>query len=179
LALVKAGKKIGITAVSHKVIRNLALATIRLGAERGTSLNFVHKVNEKSEQLPDGITEVDKSDKALQSLKNGSTVCGTAWLWAEDNSREALDYLFVDEAGQMSLSQVLAASRSAQNIILLGDPQQLEQPQKGAHPEGSDIAALSYILDGNPTMPEGKGLFLPVTRRLQDRKSTRLNSSHV
>lgn len=166
LALAQAGKKIGITAVSHKVIRNLALATITLGASRGSSITFVHKVGEKTEQVPDGITEVDKSDKALQGLAKGSVVCGTAWLWAEDNSREALDYLFVDEAGQMSLSQVLAASRSTQNIILLGDPQQLEQPQKGAHPEGSDVAALSYILDGHPTMPEGKGLFLPVTRRL-------------
>jgi uncharacterized protein len=66
----------------------------------------------------------------------------------------------------MSLSQVLAASRAAQNLIMLGDPQQLEQPQKGSHPEGSDIAALSYLLEGHPTMPEGKGLFLGVTRRL-------------
>jgi uncharacterized protein len=66
----------------------------------------------------------------------------------------------------MSLSQVLAASRAAQNLILLGDPQQLEQPQKGSHPEGSDVAALTYLLNGHPTMPEGKGLFLGVTRRL-------------
>lgn len=72
----------------------------------------------------------------------------------------------MDEAGQMSLSHVLAASRAAQNLILLGDPQQLEQPQKGAHPEGSDVAALSYLLEGHPTMPEGRGLFLGTTRRL-------------
>jgi uncharacterized protein len=164
--LAKAGKKIGITAVSHKVISNLAKATIRLGAEKGAEVKFVHKVNDKSDELPDGIVEVDKSEKALQALADGKIVCGTAWLWAEDNSRESLDYLFVDEAGQMSLSQVLAASRAAKNLILLGDPQQLEQPQKGAHPEGSDVAALSYILEGHLTMPEGKGLFLDVTRRL-------------
>jgi uncharacterized protein len=66
----------------------------------------------------------------------------------------------------MSLSQVLAASRSAKNLILLGDPQQLEQPQRGAHPEGSDVAALTYLMDGYPTMPEGKGLFLDTTRRM-------------
>ncbi len=164
--LAKAGKKIGVTAVSHKVIRNLAMATIRLAAERNVKINFVHKVNEKSNEVTEGIAEVDKSDKALQALKEGKIVCGTAWLWAEDSSRESLDYLFVDEAGQMSLSHVLAASRATQNLILLGDPQQLEQPQKGSHPEGSDVAALSYILEGHPTMPEGKGLFLEVTRRL-------------
>jgi len=61
---------------------------------------------------------------------------------------------------------VLAASRAGHNLILLGDPQQLEQPQKGAHPEGSDIAALAYLLDGQATMPEGNGLFLATTRRL-------------
>lgn len=166
LALAQTGKKIGITAVSHKVIRNLAKAAIKLGVKRNVKIEFVHKVSDKSDVAYEGIIEVDKSDKALEALKQGKIVCGTAWLWAEDNSRESIDYLFVDEAGQMSLSQVLAASRAAHNLIMLGDPQQLEQPQKGSHPEGSDIAALSYILDGHPTMPEGKGLFLNVTRRL-------------
>jgi AAA domain/RNase_H superfamily len=164
--LMKAGKKIGITAVSHKVIRNLAVASIKRGSELNVNVSFVHKNSEKSENLPDEIIEVDKSDKALAALNEGKVVCGTAWLWAENNSREVLDYLFVDEAGQMSLSQVLAASRAAKNIILLGDPQQLEQPQRGAHPEGSDVAGLTYLLNGHPTMPEGKGLFLRTTRRL-------------
>jgi uncharacterized protein len=102
----------------------------------------------------------------IAALSTGKVGCGTAWLWAGNDSRETLDYLFVDEAGQMSLSHVLAASRATRNLILLGDPQQLEQPQKGSHPEGSDVAALTYLLDGHPTMPEGKGLFLGVTRRL-------------
>jgi uncharacterized protein len=169
IALVKAGKKIGITAVSHKVIRNLTEATIKLAREQSVKISFVHKVTEESDNLPDEIIEVDKSDKARAALNEKKVICGTAWLWAEDNSRELLEYLFVDEAGQMSLSQVLAASRASKNLILLGDPQQLEQPQKGSHPEGSDIAALTYLLDGHPTMPEGNGLFLGVTRRLHPR----------
>ncbi|HEY9007232.1 MAG TPA: TM0106 family RecB-like putative nuclease [Ohtaekwangia sp.] len=166
IELLKAGKKIGITAVSHKVIRNLSMAVIKEAKNQSLSVNFVHKVSEKSDDCPDEILEVQKSDKVIAALAEGKIGCGTAWLWAEDNSREALDYLFVDEAGQMSLSHVLAASRATKNLVLLGDPQQLEQPQKGAHPEGSDVAALTYLLDGHATMPEGKGLFLPVTRRL-------------
>ena len=166
LALAKAGKRIGITAVSHKVMRNLAKATLKLATEQQVVLKFIHKVTDKNDVEQQGILEVTKSDKALDALKEGSVVCGTAWLWAEDTSRGVLDYLFVDEAGQMSLSQVLAASRATQNLILLGDPQQLEQPQKGSHPEGSDVAALTYLLEGHPTMPEGKGLFLGTTRRL-------------
>ncbi len=167
IELTKAGKKVGITAVSHKVIRNLSLAIIREAKKLNYSIGFVHKVNETSANCPDEITEVkSKSDKVIAGLAQGKVGCGTAWLWAESNSRETLDYLFVDEAGQMSLSHVLAASRATKNLILLGDPQQLEQPQKGAHPEGSDVAALAYLLEGHPTMPEGRGLFLGITRRL-------------
>jgi uncharacterized protein len=166
IELLKEKKKIGITAVSHKVIRNLAEATIREANKENYSVSFVHKTGGKSDDLPDEILEVTSSQEALEGLGEGKVVCGTAWLWAEENSREFLNYLFVDEAGQMSLAHVLAASRSAQNIILLGDPQQLEQPQKGSHPEASDVAALTHLLDGHQTMPEGKGLFLPVTWRL-------------
>jgi predicted RecB family nuclease len=169
IELVKAGKKIGITAVSHKVIRNLSEATIKRGNELNFKISFVHKAKDKSEKLPDEIIEVfgkEGSDKVRAALNEGKVGCGTAWLWAEGNSSEVLDYLFVDEAGQMSLSQVLAASRAAKNLVLLGDPQQLEQPQRGSHPEGSDVAALTYLLDGHPTMPEGMGLFLGITRRL-------------
>lgn len=167
VALAKAGKKIGITAVSHKVIRNLSEACLKRADELGHKISIIHKVSEESEgALPDGIVETKKADQARTALNEGMIVCGTAWLWAEDQSREIIDYLFVDEAGQMSLSQVLAASRAAKNLILLGDPQQLEQPQRGAHPEGSDVAALTYLLNGKATMPEGQGLFLGLTRRL-------------
>lgn len=53
------------------------------------------------------LSRCRKPIEARAALNEGKVVCGTAWLWAEDNSRETLDYLFVDEAGQMSLTQVL------------------------------------------------------------------------
>lgn len=166
IALAAAGKKVGITAVSHKVIRNLFDKVNELNRDQTPGIEFVHKVTDKSEQLPEAVTEVTKGADAIAALQHSKVVGGTAWLWADNNSAGTLDYLFVDEAGQMSLSQVLAASRAAKNLILLGDPQQLEQPQKGSHPEGSDVAALTYLLDGHKTMPSDKGLFLSVTRRL-------------
>ena len=106
------------------------------------------------------------NDTALAALEEGKVVGGTAWLWARDDAVETVDYLFVDEAGQMSLAHVLSAARSAHNLILLGDPQQLEQPQKGAHPEGTDVDALTHLLDDADTMPPDKGLFIETTRRL-------------
>lgn len=166
ISLAQQGKRIGITAPSHKVIRNLFDKVLELGARQGVPVKLVHKSKDKSETLPPGLEEVTDTKKALKTLDEGKVVGGTAWLWAHNDARETLDYLFVDEAGQMSLPHVLAASRSAKNIILLGDPQQLEQPQKASHPEGADVAALTHLLDGHKTMPEDKGIFLGVTRRL-------------
>ena len=66
----------------------------------------------------------------------------------------------------MSLANVLACAQAAKNLVLLGDPQQLEQPQKASHPLGSELSALEYLLDGHETMPEERGLFLGETWRL-------------
>jgi uncharacterized protein len=170
IALLQAGKRVGVTAISHSVIRTMFDKVNELAAAENTIVSFVHKVTDKADYAP-WITEVTDSSKARAALDDGKLVGGTAWLWADDHSVDCLDYLFVDEAGQMSLSQVLAASPAAKNLVLLGDPQQLEQPQRGAHPEGSDVAALTYLLDGHQTMPEGKGLFLDTTRRMHPRIS--------
>jgi uncharacterized protein len=66
----------------------------------------------------------------------------------------------------MSLANVLAVSRSAKSVVLLGDPQQLDQPQKGSHPEGVDVSALQHILGEHQTIPADRGIFLPLTWRL-------------
>ena len=166
IELSKAKKRIGVTAISHSVIRTLCEKVHELAEQENYKIGFVHKITDKSDPCPDWVHEESDGKKAIEALDAGKIVGGTAWLWGDDNSAAKLDYLFIDEAGQMSLSQALAASRAARNIILLGDPQQLEQPQRGAHPEGSDVAALSYLLEGHQTMPEEKGLFLGVTRRI-------------
>jgi uncharacterized protein len=61
---------------------------------------------------------------------------------------------------------VLAASAAAASIVLLGDPQQLDQPRKGSHPEGVGASALQHVIGDYPTIPADRGLFLPVTWRL-------------
>jgi len=74
--------------------------------------------------------------------------------------------LFIDEAGQMSLADVLAVSAGAKSIVLLGDPQQLEQPQQASHPPGAGASALEHLLGGAKTIAAERGLFLHQTRRL-------------
>jgi uncharacterized protein len=169
--LVRQRKKVGITAVSHKVIRKLLEDTIQAAPEFGLStLRCVEKVSEKPEVDPPGITIATDNAQPLAALHDGAqVVAGTAWLWSRPDYFEAVDVLFVDEAGQMSLANVLALAQAARNVVLLGDPQQLEQPLKGSHPEGADVSALEHVLAGARTIPADKGLFLEKTWRLHPR----------
>jgi uncharacterized protein len=93
-------------------------------------------------------------------------VAGTAWLFARPELRATLDVLFVDEAGQLSLASTLSVSGAARGLVLLGDPQQLAQPSKGAHPDGSDVSALDHVLAGSATIAPDLGLFLDRSHRM-------------
>jgi uncharacterized protein len=114
------------------------------------------------------VATFDSNEAAVDALTSGdaNVVGGTAWLWACADSVKAVDVLFVDEAGQMSLANVLAVAHAASSIVLLGDPQQLEQPQKGSHPTGVNASVLQHILGEHLTIPADRGIFLPVTWRL-------------
>ncbi|HQQ77095.1 MAG TPA: AAA family ATPase, partial [Thermoanaerobaculia bacterium] len=168
VACIKAGLKVGITAVSHKVIRNLLDAVLEAAREMKVFVSCVQKVKEKSETPTRGIEEVTDNADVLAALADGSAQvgAGTAWLWSREEYAGAVDVLFVDEAGQASLANVLAMAQAAKSVVLLGDPQQLEQPQRGTHPEGVDASALEHILAGSKTIPEGRGIFLDKTWRL-------------
>jgi uncharacterized protein len=155
------------------VIRNLLdEVLVQARAVNLKTLSCVQKVTEESEIPCLGIREVTKPAEALQALQDGSAnvVAGTIWLWAPQTSADALDVLVVDEAGQMSLANVLAAAQSAKNLVLLGDPQQLDQPLKGSHPDGAAVSALEHLLlDGAKTISPEQGLFLEHTWRLHPR----------
>jgi uncharacterized protein len=119
-----------------------------------------------ADQLP--ILALDAPEKALTAIENGTVevLGGTAWMWSREDFVDSIDVLFVDEAGQMSLANVLAVSPAAKSIVLLGDPQQLDQPQQGSHPDGIAVSALQHILGGHKTIPEDRGIFLPTTWRM-------------
>jgi predicted RecB family nuclease len=164
--LVRAGKRVGITANSHKVIRNLLEEIVRAADESGMDLRCIERVAEKEDALP-RLTFTTDNGEVFSALGTSCHVAaGTPWLWAREEAFESIDVLFVDEAAQMSLANVLAVSQAAKSIVLLGDPQQLDQPVKGSHPEGVDVSALDYILGEEQTISPDKGLFLEETWRL-------------
>ncbi len=164
--MVRLGKTVGITANSHKVIRNLIDKTIEAADEHGVELHCCHKAAE-IEEPQRRLSFAKRSEDLIASLgKNVSIGGGTAWLWARPDAFETIDVLFVDEAAQMSLANVLAVSQAAKTVVLIGDPQQLDQPTQGSHPDGTDGSALDHILGGEQTIVPSKGLFLEETWRL-------------
>ncbi|MCR9095696.1 MAG: TM0106 family RecB-like putative nuclease [bacterium] len=167
-ALVAAGQKVGITANSHKVIVNLIKKIPEAAEEMGVSVRCAKRRKDKDEEIPQYVIIPKTNDAFDQELASGSAQVGgaTVWGWARSEAFETLDTLVVDEAGQLSLANAVAASQAARNLILLGDPQQLDQPIQGSHPDGSEVSVLDHLLEGRDTISEDRGLFLPETWRL-------------
>ena len=167
--LVRRGKSVGIAATSHKVIRNFLDAVAKEADRSGIEVRLAHKNGDDVEESDESrVKSLADNSAALEALQSGeaNVVGGTAWLWAREELESAVDVLFVDEAGQMALANVIAISQAANSLVLLGDPQQLEQPRKGSHPDGVSASALEHILDGSQTISADRGIFLPVTWRL-------------
>ena len=93
-------------------------------------------------------------------------VGATAWFFSRDDNVQAFDWLFVDEAGQVGLANMLAMGRAARNIVLVGDPRQLPQVIQGAHPDPANLSCLEWMLGVHATVPPDRGIFLPASRRM-------------
>ena len=166
--LVKRGNKIGVTALSHKVVRKLLDDVVEAANEKNMEeVRCLHRDNEGVESQGVAVARED-NEEAWEALRTGKSnvVGGTSWLWSPEKAFESVDALFIDEAGQMSLADVLAVSQAAKKLVLLGDPQQLERPTKGSHPSGAEKSALEHLLNGRKTIEEGMGFLLPETWRL-------------
>ncbi|HTV54364.1 MAG TPA: TM0106 family RecB-like putative nuclease, partial [Terriglobia bacterium] len=160
--LVKHGRRVGITAVSHKVITKLLDEVCRAASDAGVRLRAVQKPNDEDgggcqDRMVTLVYCNDDVRVALASRK-AQVAAGTSWLWARDDMASSVDVLMVDEAGQMSLAYVLAVSQAAASLVLLGDPQQLDQPQKGVHPPGADVSALAHVLGDLATIRPEQGI---------------------
>jgi uncharacterized protein len=172
--LVRAGKKVGITATSHNVIRHLLEGAHEAARQASASGNSVSLLSIQKAKPDDGFLDHPNNTLARDTthvaaqLQSGDAhvAAGTAWMWCDPRLRRSVDVLVIDEAGQFSLANTLAVSVATQSIVLLGDPQQLAQPSKGSHPLGAEASALEHLLDGAPTIPAGQGLFMDRTWRL-------------
>ena len=166
--LVRKGRRVGITSNSHKVIANLLDEVVNAAEVSSLDLRAVRKIGgDSDEEAPSGVTLTKDNGQVFRELAGSCQVgAGTAWLWARPEAVDAVDVLFVDEAAQMSLANVLAVSHAGRNLVLVGDPQQLEQPKQGTHPEGTEVSSLGHLLGEQQTIDDDQGLFLEETWRL-------------
>ncbi len=163
-SLLRAGKKVGVTSNSHKAICNLMAAVCEI---TGPEHEVIKVGGEPAEPLLEPYPWIDfeKSSTSLEAAGIKGLVGGTAWLFSREEMI-GLDYLFVDEAGQVSVANLVGVSRSSENLVLMGDQMQLGQPIQGAHPGESGLSALDYYLHGHATIPDDMGLFLGTTYRM-------------
>jgi uncharacterized protein len=168
------GRTVGISAHSHAVIENLLNAVLVAKADRGLDFGLARKVRAEAEPI-DGVeyfTQNRSLDRWIAGQR-GAVVGATPYYWARLHKQEvqeehevSVDTLIIDEAGQMSLANATAASTAARNVILVGDPQQLDQPLRGVHPETVDRSVLRHLLGDAAVVSEDQGVFLPATRRM-------------
>lgn len=163
--LLKKGRKVGVASSSHKAINNLLKKVEKVALERGVSFRGIKKSSENNpESCLNGRVIADVF--AYPDPTEVDLIAGTAWLFAKEKYDQCVDYLFIDEAGQVALANVVAMGLSARNLVLVGDQMQLGQPVQGVHPGESGLSVLDFLLRDQATIPPEKGIFLPITWRL-------------
>lgn len=177
--LLERGQSVGISSNSHRAVMNLfgecGAALSRIGRPL-IGMKVGGDVDESLFTRHPGVRHFESPGDARGEYQGG-IVGGTAWLFARKEWAGALDYLIVDEAGQVSLANAVAMSRAARQLILLGDQMQLEQPMQGAHPGDAGLSALQYALkdlaasredapEFHRVVPRELGIFLGESRRM-------------
>lgn len=165
--LVRAGKRVAVSSNSHKAIGNLLEAVADRARAEGVRCSVVQKASDEGDdEAHPGIVFV--SDNDAPEIAAADVVGATAWHFAR-YADAAYDYLVIDEAGQVSIANILAMARCARNIVLVGDPMQLPQPLQGSHPGDSGRSCLEYLIDGHRVVPSDRGVFIPISRRMHPR----------
>ena len=168
-SLLAKGWRVGIMSNSHKAINHLLAGVMQVVTEQRLSVRATKKCTAGRPE-----TEFDNPIGGVENLHNNGDVwaseaqlvAGTAWLFTDPAADAAFDALFVDEAGQVALANLIAAGTCAHNIVLLGDQMQLSQPVQGVHPGRSGDSALDYMLDGAATIAGDRGIFLATSYRM-------------
>jgi uncharacterized protein len=167
IALMQAGRRVGVTALSHKAIHKFLDDVERAALAEGYEFVGRQKASgEDSRYEGHGLVESTESNEDMLD-EELQLVAGTSFLFGREDMDQRVDTLFVDEGGQFSLADALAVGTAARNLVLLGDPNQLPQVSQGSHPPGANASVLEHILGEDETLRPGMGIFLEQTWRLR------------
>lgn len=167
--LVASGQRVAVSSNTNEAINNL-LIKVQERLDASGSLAQVVKVASSTSEKADLKALADSRVQALQDKQlppNAAVLGGTVYTFVKEAYDDTpFDLLVIDEAGQVSLSNLLYMSRIARNILLVGDQQQLSQPNRAAHPEESGLSCLDYVMDGRAVVPPDQGVFLSTSWRM-------------
>lgn len=172
LSLVRQDHRVGVASNSHEAIRNVLMGCLLALEDDDPDITLenaelAHKVSGEEDGYPEGFTGITRTTSNDDPvLTEAHVVGGTAFFFSRPEFEQTLDWLFVDEAGQVGLANIVAMGRAARNIVLVGDPRQLPQVIQGAHPEPANLSCHDWMLGDHATIPSGRGIFLPVSRRM-------------
>ncbi len=169
IELIRTGKRVGISSNSHKAINNLMDHLARAATKQKVHLSAIKVGGDAADPSLEhaSIKHVSSFSGVDLSPEAGVQVVGaTAWGFSREGAVGEFDYLFVDEAGQVSVANLVGMAASTRNIVLIGDQMQLSQPIQGSHPGESGLSCLDYLLQKHQTIPADLGIFLGQTWRM-------------
>jgi predicted RecB family nuclease len=166
IALLRAGKRVGVSSNSHKAINKLLSEVEKHAKTANFRFSGAKKGNKDAPETEFTSSNISTIFDSKDATAGHRLVGGTVFHFSREDQREGYDYLFVDEAGQVSLGNLVAMAGAAANIVLVGDQMQLPQPVQGVHPGETGLSSLEYLLEGKATVPEDRGILLNETRRL-------------
>jgi uncharacterized protein len=167
-SLLKVGKRVGVTSNGHRAIALLLKEAAQEAGKMGVVFTGAKAGCDEDEPPIHPAVEMLPENGDLFALPAmPDLVGGTAWVFSRPEAAGQFDYLFVDEASQVSLANVVGMSPAASNLVLMGDQMQLNQPIQGTHPGESGSSALTYLLGDERTIRPERGIFLPSTWRMR------------
>jgi uncharacterized protein len=169
--LLAVGKRVGVLSNGHKAIHHLLHKVEACARERGFSFRGLYKYSKDNggslyvSHIHDPFITSYAKNEPFED-EEYDLAAGTSWLFSREGLTGKFDYLFIDEAGQVSLADAIAVSAAAKNIVLLGDPLQLAQVSQGIHPLHAGASVLEHLLGEAQTVPVDRGIFLDVSYRM-------------
>ena len=168
--LMKLGKKIGVASNSHKAVHNLLEKVESVASEKGVHFRGIKKASGGNQESAFEGKFFHSVNSISKMNHDADLFAGTAWTFSNSHfnsdNKPLLDYLFIDEAGQVSTANVVGMSTATKNIVLVGDQMQLGQPIQGTHPGEAGLSVLEFLLGDHATIPAERGIFLSQTRRM-------------
>ena len=175
IELMRAGKKVGVTSNSHEAIKTLLKAIEQQAENQNFEFSGMRKAKSSDKYDWKFIKDITVS-KPL-NMDDYSLYAGTSWFFVDPRMNKTLDYLFIDEAGQVALGTTIANATSAKNLVLIGDQMQLSQPMRAKHEGYARMSSLDFILEDKDTISADRGIFLNTTRRLNNKICDFISSS--